>query len=484
MSQTSGINNYWLSGYQGGISGGGGQMTLNFDTLPLFIHRTPRKMNFDATNASISDRRGNLLFYSNGGWIANSIHDSLSNGRLPYGTYNHRYYGEQVPQESLFLESPGDTNIYFMFYNLVEVMPAGYVASKYLYYLRIDKRPNNGLGAVIQKNISAINDTLIVGEITSCKHGNGRDWWVICHRIQSNLFYKVLLTPQGVSSPTTQYIGDTMQFVQAIGQAVFSPDGTKYASYHAKHNDNDLLILDFDRCSGTFSNPIHITIDDSASAGGVAFSPNSQLIYVSSINYVYQFDVAAANIPLSKRKIATYDGYYSPQPPFSSNFFLAQLAPDGKIYINSANTVVDLHVINQPDSLGLACDLVQHSFHLPALNAFTIPNHPNYFLRADSGSVCDTLMLGLPNFFLNKEKLSIDLYPNPSNDKLIVSYQPIDTPQTLEVVDISGKTVLKSNVPQWSQYQNLDISKLFEGVYLCRLVCRDKIVSAKFVISR
>ena len=74
-SQNSGISNYWMLGYNGGFQGGGGHLTLNFDSLPLDIHRTPRKMNFHQTNASISDKRGKLLFYTNGGWIADASHD-------------------------------------------------------------------------------------------------------------------------------------------------------------------------------------------------------------------------------------------------------------------------------------------------------------------------------------------------------------------------------------------------------------------------
>ncbi|HRF38555.1 MAG TPA: hypothetical protein PK198_07190, partial [Saprospiraceae bacterium] len=71
-------------------------------------------------------------------------------------------------------------------------------------------------------------------------------------------------------------------------------------------------------------------------------------------------------------------------------FYLAQLAPDGKIYINSNNGVRYLHVINQPDSLGLACDVCQHCVELPSINALSLPNFPNYRLHHLEGSPCDT----------------------------------------------------------------------------------------------
>jgi hypothetical protein len=476
-----GVSNRWLFGYSSGFPGYGG-VNINFDSIPLVATQQNRKMNFRQSNASISDKRGNLLFYTNGGWIANANNDSVVNGRLPINVnYNAIGDGEQVPQECLFLEAPGDTNIYYMFYNLVENFPPGFFASRYLYYLTIDKRLDNGLGAVVQKNIIAISDTLIEGEITACKHANGRDWWIICHRINSNLFYKLLLSPQGVSTPLTQNIGDTMNYVQAIGQVVFSPDGTKYASYHPYDNEDDLLLLNFDRCSGNFYDPIQVAFDDSSVYGGVAFSPNSQRLYVCSRNYVYQLNMIDTNIAMSKQKIATYDSYYSPQPPFACNFFLAQLASNGKIYINSTNSVVDLHVINYPDSLGQACNLIQHSFPLPAKNSFSIPNHPYYFLGADSGSVCDTLQLGTNGAQLKATIENVNVFPNPVQDYLQVNYTPNKSVKTLQIIDVNGKVILDRKLAQYSQLASIDASKFLAGIYLCKIIYRDRSVTCKFV---
>ncbi len=62
-------------------------------------------------------------------------------------------------------------------------------------------------------------------------------------------------------------------------------------------------------------------------------------------------------------------------------FFLHQLGPDGKIYISPWGGTNRIHVINNPDSLGLACDFVQAGITLPyvASNS-SIPNFPNYDL--------------------------------------------------------------------------------------------------------
>ena len=223
------------------------------------------------------------------------------------------------------------------------------------------------------------------GEITGVKHGNGRDWWLLTHKHQEQLFCSSLIGPAGISPPALQTIG----LVRQSGiQAAFSSDGTMYASYNTL---DDLEIFAFNRCTGLLSNYTHIDINDSMVGGGLAFSPNCRYLYASSVLYVYQFDLLASNIAASKQTVAVWDGTYSPAPPFAANFFLMQLAPDGKIYINCCNSTLDMHVINYPDSAGLACDLQQHSIHLPAFNAFSIPNYPNYFLGRDLGSPCDSL---------------------------------------------------------------------------------------------
>jgi hypothetical protein len=484
-SQNLGLNNRWLLGYSSGFPGYGG-ININFDSLPIVATHQNRKMNFSQTNASICNARGDLLFYTNGGWIANANNDSLLNGRLPYGTYNNRYYGEPVPQECLFLPAPGDTNTFYLFYNIIEVLiPSGFFVAPKLYYLTIDKQLENGLGAVVQKDSIAINDTLILGEITACKHANGRDWWIVCHRIMSNTYYKLLLSPSGVSSPIIQNIGDTMQYIQGTGQAVFSRDGRKYASYHPNDPDNDLLILDFDRCTGNFSKPIHVSINDSSVTGGIAFSANSRFLYACSRNYIYQFDMNDTNIALSQKKVATYDGYYSPNPPFACSFYLAQLAPNDKIYINSTNSVVDLHVINYPDSIGLSCNVAQHSFPMPAFNAYTMPNHPNYFLGADSGSVCDTLMLGFSSFDSNIEKdKKISVYYSSDWQAAFVNTKNLLGKKfTMELRDVLGHLIseAKGSVDNESSRFEIPCEGLANGVYFVSINTEKKRLCCKFL---
>ncbi len=47
-----------------------------------------------------------------------------------------------------------------------------------------------------------------------------------------------------------------------------------------------------------------------------------------------------------------------------------------------------MHVIKQPDSLGITCDFVQGGLELPK-DSYTIPTFPNYDLGALPGSPCE-----------------------------------------------------------------------------------------------
>ena len=82
---------------------------------------------------------------------------------------------------------------------------------------------------------------------------------------------------------------------------------------------------------------------------------------------------------------------YTPSPELVATYFLAQLGPDGKIYLNANQGVNVLHVINQPDNPGTACEFDVRGVKLPTRNAFSLPNFPNYRLGPVDGSTCDTL---------------------------------------------------------------------------------------------
>lgn len=472
-----GINTMWLFGYQSGSPGFGGT-NIDFSVLPASVSYHSRPMNLDVATAEIADAAGNLLFYTNGIYIANANDQPMLNGTgLNPGPFATTYTNTGIPivQGELILPKPGSLAHYYLFHVAGAYLPLGYVQPTALFYTEVDMTLDGGLGGVLSKNTVAVNDTLCMGNITATKHANGRDWWVLIPEWRSNGYYVMLVTPNGVQQAVKQNSGFAYGVYDWSGQTVFSPDGSKLARYD---KDNELNIFDFDRCAGLLSNPEHIIINDSAQAGGVAFSANSRYLYISSTFDIYQFDMQAVPVASSQITVAHYDGFAS---PFGTNFFLEALAPDGKIYISSTNGENVLGVIEAPDSAGLLCNVQQHSLPLPTYNASTMPNYPNYFLGPVVNSVCDTLTAIAPVDI--PEKALLKVVPNPNHGRFTISYATTLQAQRLEIFNALGEKVFASQLLPLSTFKKMDVAFLHPGFYLARVSGANGIVAEKFFVE-
>ncbi|MCF8245153.1 MAG: PKD domain-containing protein [Saprospiraceae bacterium] len=271
----------------------------------------------------------------------------------------------------------------------------GYYIPK-LFYSIIDINLNNGLGEVIEKDVEIIADTLAVGKLTACKHANGRDWWILVpeNDKSNNGIYKLLLTPDGISVVEKEEIPAQLYNVSSVGNAIFTPDGSKYIRQDIRFDPwNVVTIYDFNRCTGGLALLEQFEINDTSFLyGGAAVSPDSKYLYCVTNKIIYQFNLTATNIEATKTVVAEYDGFVGLF--FQTLFGTPQLAPDGSIWIASTSDTT-MHVIRTPNQPGTACQVDQHSIHLPKVNQKSIPNFPNFRLGPLDGSPCDTL--GLDN---------------------------------------------------------------------------------------
>ncbi|MBK9275195.1 MAG: T9SS type A sorting domain-containing protein [Flavobacteriales bacterium] len=462
--KAQGLNNLWVGGFDSDGPPPFGGVDLDFESGSMVISTMSRAIGYRRTSANITDANGNLLFSTNGSFVANGLGDTLLNGTgLNPSSYTSMFpEGLYLSQACLILPKPDTPGIYYLFHGTIDDQVT--TTANYLYLTTIDMSLDGGLGGVITKNQVLISDTLNVGKITAVRHANGRDWWMFCHKVTTNIYHRLLVTPNGVANDGTQAIGVIRP--RDGGQVCFSPDGSKFAYYWGQFNQ-DLEVFDFDRCTGLFTNPVHILIDDYDQMGGVAFSPNSRYLYVSSVEDVYQYDVQAADIGASMVHIAHWDGFYSPFPPFATLFDIAQLAPDGKIYISTGNSTDKLHVINDPDSAGLACNIEQHGIDLQRYFSNSLPNHPNYHLGPVDGSVCDSLGInaGVPAALVEAR---LRVCPNPSNGSFTLSYPAHAGAGELIVFDLTGQLVLRERIPPWSQMHRLELSGA-AGMYQFRI---------------
>ncbi|HAD13573.1 MAG TPA: hypothetical protein DCF33_14190 [Saprospirales bacterium] len=395
-------DNVWLFGYRFDEDSLSNGIIFQFDDS-LKITYEPRPMDFATTSACISDSSGNLLLYSNGCYIANSADMEVegSSGLNPgilYNLFCADDVGYNIPTGMISLPDPGEsTMIHFFHY------PSVTTAFKNLLHTQVDISSNNGLAQVLFKNQPIILDTIHPDGMHSVKHANGRDWWIITAKQYSNRYYTLLLSPDGIFQQE-QSIG-TLAMSGAGGQMVFSPDGSKIARFNAK---DDLRIFDFDRCTGTLSNPIFIPIQDNAdneNFAGLAWSADGHYLYAAEIKRILQFDMWASDIAASMTIVAE-------RPPSPSpNLGYLELGPDGYIYGRPLGGDWRFHRIKHPERGGFDSE-VQQSYYFLDFPHGNLPHFPNFRLGPVDGSACDTL--GLDNHPLagwrydKTEGLSVD----------------------------------------------------------------------------
>lgn len=457
---------------------------INFFTGAAVLSPDSFKMKFRETEGNISDASGNLLMSSNGIWIADASGDTMQNGsNLNPGIFTNMYknIGLTIPNGNVFIPYPGDTSKYILFHMTGNLDT---VPSTELYYSVIDMNLHNGLGAVTLKNQIAIKENLSWG-IGACKHANGRDWWILAVKDSSNLVYRVLVTPQGLTNVSSQIFANLISYRWSSHQLTFSPNGSKFAfattNYYSNPYQTNVRLFDFDRCTGLLSNQRNIAIPDTNPGAGTAFAPSSKYLYYATFKVLYQINTDSSNVQASLDSIAGYDNFVSGGNPYL--FWLLYLANDGKIYI-PGNINTTSSYINYPDSGGIACYMQQHALIFPCYVIGAVPNHPNYFLGPLENSGCDTLS-GIKNKFTSLQQ-NLKIAPNPSsNGSFGITYVLAQNQKgLLQIFDVNGKKVYEYNLPPWSTYQQIEVPQLSNGIYALRLQSGKSVRQAKLLIQK
>ena len=121
-------------------------------------------------SASLSDKDGNLLLYTNGITVWNRNHKVMPNGNGLMG-------GKSSTQSALILPKPGSESIYYIFTTDIQAQSNG------LRYSVVDMSKDNGNGDIVTRNNFMIAPA--TEKLTAVRHSNGRDWWVLAHRWNS-----------------------------------------------------------------------------------------------------------------------------------------------------------------------------------------------------------------------------------------------------------------------------------------------------------
>ena len=369
---------------------------LVFDTFPPRVELSDRQAYMLKGGAYICDSAGVTQYYTNNCQIwqgdAKLVMGADSLTTEPWEIeWCRKYRDHPYVFYTLFLPSSRNKDrIFFFNKSTIETSFPIYQIYQTNFRYSVIQKDSNGNSKRIIKDKKLLDKKIGYGQMTAVKHGNGRDWWLPVPEEIGNKIYMVLINNDSVYLHHTQQLGPEWNGSGGF-QASFSPDGSKYVRYNRFHG---VYIYDFDRCDGLLSNLVHFPFNETTQGifGGCAIAPNNRYLYVSDLDYLYQFDLQAADIRASKQLVESYDGYVK---PFPTKFTYIVNAPDGRMYIIPPNTCQVIHVINRPNLPAAQCDFRQHEIEFPYDYA-NPPIFPNHRLGPLDGSPCDTL--GMNNY--------------------------------------------------------------------------------------
>ena len=299
--------------------------------------------------ATISDKNGNLLFYTDGVTVYNKNHGIMLNGT---GLKGHN----SSTHSALIVPKPSNPTIYYVF--TVDEL----AGANGLQYTEVDMSIDGGLGGVTS-NKNKLILTPATEKITAIKSSIAEEYWVVSHKWNSNEFMTYKVSSSGVNTiPVISAVGSFIggaETTKAIGSIKISPDGAKLAVVNGR-GLAEVQLFDFDAATGVMSNPSTLMDLDNETYQtpyGLEFSSNSKVLYVSVHNdgiYQYNLDAGSETAMVnSKQKINSIVKVYG----------ALQLATNGKIYIAVENNNF-LDVINKPNELGFSADYQNNGIEL------------------------------------------------------------------------------------------------------------------------
>lgn len=461
--------------------------TYRVDTTGLW---QPYRHTFNP--AFMPDSANGILFQCNGHLVANRLGQIIDNGdKLTDSIFYSGYYnrGNTITQSTVAL--PKKNNTYWIFYYSYSdsLFWSGEGSPDRLYYALVDMNANNGAGKVIQKKIPVYKGIMGDCRLTAVKHANGKDWWLVNHGYTNDVYNKFLVTEDTVLGPFIQHIGEPDAEPDIDGGAQFSMDGTKYANGTIASPMN---LMDFDRCTGMFSNVRSISAyaelpwtpsDSNSVVDGLCFSPNGRYLYVTSLKYLLQYDTWATPVEDSRVLIAKVDSTYNNTEPFYSLF----VSPHNKIIVSNFQGLPSFsyyHTIESPDSAGLACDFRKRSLIIPSsLSDNTLPNVINLQLAALPDGACDTAVTAIPNDNAQSEgDFMVKVFPNPSANLVFVESTDKEVVGTLTVTDALGRMQYSNNT--FEQATVVKVKDWQNGIYFwCITSANGKAMYGKFLVQ-
>lgn len=340
---------------------------LDFATNPPTVLTNNPGTVISTQGLSMSDKQGNLLFYSTHRELRDENHAIIpgSNNISFDGTSGRDLYS---------LSNPGDSNEYYIF--SCENSLQGHFN---LTYSTVTIAP---IKRMIARKVMVLDS--VFGKITVVKHANNHDYWLLTQSWDYDI-YAFLVDSFGIASAnpvisrtaTPKYRNVTG--LPGLGGMIdVTPDGRTvaisydYDTARFVPQIGHIELYDFDRATGLFSNLRHISSKNDQPITFTEFSQSGRFLYTIQridrqafqigYEYLVQYDIISGTQAGIQRSAFVLDSI--PKPlinPSPFNYESLRLGFNGKIYIHKSYSYLD--VIHNPDLPG-----VTSNFQDSALN--------------------------------------------------------------------------------------------------------------------
>lgn len=335
-AQPSKRANIWYFGYGVGI---------DFNQNPCKELLGSKFFSPEESFSTVCDKDGKILLYTDGKVIWNAKDSIIKNGtQINISTTS--------AQGALFIPHPGNDSMIYLFQARSLYLDFGYSL--------INIFNQNGLGEVISKNNILIFTNPEVGEEkqVAINHANGRDVWVITHRVNTYEYYAYLITDKGlVNCPVVSKTGSiTSAYGSEQGYMSVTSDGALISNpfmITSKTNFNGMVdISKFNNQTGVVSNTI-VVDGFKLLPFSTCFSPDGTKLYVNELEgFIYQLDLKHLQKDSIKNNL---DTILKVRVRGNEAMYLA---PDNSIYINNYNKINNQYrpgIIGKPDLKGKNC---------------------------------------------------------------------------------------------------------------------------------
>ncbi|MEQ9384183.1 MAG: PKD domain-containing protein [Imperialibacter sp.] len=317
--------NIWYFGEQAGI---------DFNEAPPVALTDENLMSSPEGCAAISDRNGDLLFYTNGRTVWNKDHEIMLNGMLIGGD-------STSAQSSIILPIPDNETLFY-------IITTDQVYGDRSYNMRfsvVDMKQDLARGAVIIKDRPLFTNS---SEKLAATGVGGGTTWLFGHEYGNNNYRAYPITTTGIGNARVTSVGKTLSFAEELngrGTMKVSPTGSLIGSV-IPGAENFLELVNFDAANGTFTSPLLIDLEEPApsEAYGLEFSSGGARVYVTTTganSKLFQYNLDSllnASVTYSDDSVVQFIEQSKFELSSGTGYGSLQIGPDQVIYMAKDNS--------------------------------------------------------------------------------------------------------------------------------------------------